>query len=343
MLCPNGEALKNPAQGTLARSLGMVDPRRVAGRRFDVAVVGAGPAGLAAAVYAASEGLSVVVLDTRAFGGQAGASARIENLLGFPTGITGQALSGRAFVQAQKFGAEVAIPMSVTRLDCRSADDGELRLELGEDGALAARAVVLASGARYRCLGIPEQERFEGRGIAYWASPLEARQVRGEEVLLVGGGNSASQAAVYLAEHAKRVRILVRRPLAETMSQYLVDRIAAAPAIEVVEGAQVTALDGQGELERVRWRTPAGEVEEPIRHLFLFIGARACDRVAWRLRRPARPGLRGHGTVAHARVAARPAVLEGPPACSARDERARRVRDRRRARGKHQARGRGDR
>lgn len=273
VLCPNGQVLKNPDENALGQCLGMVETARIAGRCFDVAVVGAGPAGLAAAVYAASEGLSVVVLDARAFGGQAGASARIENLLGFPTGITGQALSGRAFVQAQKFGAEIAIPMTVSRLDCSLAGEGRLRLELGASGALEAKTVVLASGARYRRLDIDGQERYEGRGIAYWATPLEARQVLGEEVLLVGGGNSAGQAAVYLAGHAKRVRILVRRPLAHTMSQYLVERIEANPAIEVLVGAEVTAFSGEHELERVRWRTGDGETEEAIRHLFLFIGA----------------------------------------------------------------------
>ncbi len=273
VLCPNGEVLKNPDEGALARCLGMVDPARIVGRSFDVAVVGAGPAGLAAAVYAASEGLSVVVLDTRAFGGQAGASARIENLLGFPTGITGQALSGRAFVQAQKFGAEMAIPMAVSRLDCSAVDDGRLRLDLGDAGALEAKTVVLASGARYRRLEVEGQERFDGRGVSYWATPLEARQVKGEEVLLVGGGNSAGQAAVFLAEHAKRVRILVRRPLRDTMSQYLVERIAGAPAIEVIEGAQVTSLAGEYALEQVCWKTRDGEFDEPIRFLFLFIGA----------------------------------------------------------------------
>ncbi len=273
VLCPSGAVLKNPDERALAHGLCMVDPARIVGRSFDVAVVGAGPAGLAAAVYAASEGLSVVVLDTRAFGGQAGASARIENLLGFPTGITGQALSGRAFVQAQKFGAEIAIPMTVSRLDCSAMDDGHLRLELGDAGALKAKTVVLASGARYRSLQVEDRNRFDGRGVSYWATPLEATQVNDEEVLLVGGGNSAGQAAVFLAEHAKRVRMLVRRPLRETMSQYLVERIAGAPAIEVIEQAQVISLAGEYALEQVRWKTPDGDFEEPIRFLFLFIGA----------------------------------------------------------------------
>jgi thioredoxin reductase (NADPH) len=270
---PGGRVLEQPTEAQLAAAIGMTVPGGLDGRRFDVAIVGAGPAGLAAAVYATSEGLSVVVLDSRAFGGQAGASARIENYLGFPTGISGQALAGRAYTQAVKFGAEMAVPTTVARLDCESADDGLLRLELDSEGTLEARSVVLAAGARYRRLEVEDLERFEGRGISYWASPIEARMALGQEVLLVGGGNSAGQAAVFLAEHAARVRVLVRRPLEETMSQYLVDRIAAASNVEVVVGAAVTGLLGRESLERVRWQGSAGEVEEPIRHLFLFIGA----------------------------------------------------------------------
>jgi len=165
------------------------------------------------------------------------------------------------------------VPSTVARLDCDAADGGRLRLELEDGAAVEARAVVLAAGARYRRLDVEGLERFEGRGISYWASPIEARMARGQEVLLVGGGNSAGQAAVYLAEHASRVRVLVRRPLQETMSQYLVDRIAAASNIEVAVGAAVTGLAGGEALERVRWRGPGGEREEAIRHLFLFIGA----------------------------------------------------------------------
>ena len=269
----DGRVLERPTEAQLAAAIGMTVPGDLDGRSFDVAIVGAGPAGLAAAVYAASEGLSVVVFDARAFGGQAGASARIENYLGFPTGISGQALAGRAYTQAVKFGAEMAVPSTVARLDCDAADGGRLRLELEDGAAVEARAVVLAAGARYRRLDVEGLERFEGRGISYWASPIEARMARGQEVLLVGGGNSAGQAAVYLAEHASRVRVLVRRPLQETMSQYLVDRIAAASNIEVAVGAAVTGLAGGEALERVRWRGPGGEREEAIRHLFLFIGA----------------------------------------------------------------------
>ncbi|TNC45389.1 cyclic nucleotide-binding domain-containing protein [Rubellimicrobium rubrum] len=270
---PDGHVLERPDEARLAAAIGMTTPGDLNGRRFDVAVVGAGPAGLAAAVYATSEGLSVVVLDSRAFGGQAGASARIENYLGFPTGISGQALAGRAYTQAIKFGAEMAVPMTVDRLDCEDADEGRLRLELEAGGAIEARAVVLAAGARYRRLEVEGLERFEGRGISYWASPIEARMAIGQEVLLVGGGNSAGQAAVFLSEHAARVRVLVRRPLEETMSQYLIDRIAASSNIEVIVGGSVTGLAGGDSLERLRWRGPEGEVEEPIRHLFLFIGA----------------------------------------------------------------------
>jgi len=272
-VCTDGRVLERPDETLLASCIGMAAPRALDGGRFDVAIVGAGPAGLAAAVYAASEGLSVVVFDQRAFGGQAGASARIENYLGFPTGISGQALAGRAYTQALKFGAEMAVPTRIARLDCDAVEAGTLRLVMEDSGVVEAGAVVLAAGARYRRLDVPDLERFEGRGIFYWASPIEARMARGQEVMLVGGGNSAGQAAVFLSEAARRVRILVRRPLAETMSQYLVDRIAAAPNIEVLTGAEVTGLSGADALERVRWRGPAGEAEEPLRHLFLFIGA----------------------------------------------------------------------
>jgi thioredoxin reductase (NADPH) len=272
-VCPDGRVLEDPSEAALADCIGMTVPCALAGRSFDVAIVGAGPAGLAAAVYAASEGLSVVVFDARAFGGQAGASTRIENYLGFPTGISGQALAGRAYTQALKFGAETAIPVAVSRLDCSHAEKGRLRLELADGGAVEARTVLLAAGARYRRLGLANLEQFEGRGVWYWASSIEARMAQGQEVLLVGGGNSAGQAAVFLSSRVKRVRMLVRRPLRQTMSQYLIDRIAASNAIEVAEGAEVTALVGGDGLERVRWRGPGGEVEEPVRHLFLFLGA----------------------------------------------------------------------
>ncbi len=247
------------------------DPDRI----FDVAVVGAGPAGLATAVYAASEGLSVIVLDERAFGGQAGASARIENYLGFPTGISGQALAGRAYVQAQKFGAEIAIPVQAATLDC-GADPLVLGLSGGR--AIKSRAIVVATGARYRRPDISNLHQFEGRGVWYWASPIEARMCRDDEVALVGGGNSAGQAAVFLSGFAAKIWMLVRRDgLAATMSRYLIDRIEATPNIELLPQTEVVALEGstEGRLARVKWRhLPSGrETEKPIRNLFLFIGA----------------------------------------------------------------------
>jgi thioredoxin reductase (NADPH) len=277
VLCPNGQLLRNPGDVELSRCIGLVGPIDPA-KIYDVAVVGAGPAGLAAAVYAASEGLSVLVLDRRAFGGQAGASARIENYLGFPTGITGMALMARAYNQAQKFGAEMAIPDDVESLQS-VADAGGRRflLSLSSDERASARAVVVASGARYRRLDVENLAAFEGSSVHYWASPLEARLCAGQEVALVGAGNSAGQAAVYLASHVAKVWVIARGDgLKASMSRYLVDRITAQPNIEVLPRTAVTGLDGHdGMLEAVRWRRlPAGEeVRRPVRHLFLFIGA----------------------------------------------------------------------
>jgi thioredoxin reductase (NADPH) len=274
VVCPGGQLLRNPTEEKLARCLGLVssiDPSRV----FDVAIVGAGPAGLATAVYAGSEGLSVLVLDCRAFGGQAGASSRIENYLGFPTGISGMALMARAYNQAQKFGVEVQIPSEATRLFRAGADGYALALADGD--RLRARTVVIASGARYRRLALPELERFETASVHYWASPVEGRICAGQEVALVGGGNSAGQAVVYLAERAAKVWLLVRGPgLEASMSSYLIERIAGLPNVEVVTHAEVNGLDGRdGELEEVAWRDvrSGAETRRPIRHLFLFIGA----------------------------------------------------------------------
>jgi thioredoxin reductase (NADPH) len=239
-------------------------------------VVGAGPAGLATAVYGASEGLSIVVLDSRAFGGQAGASARIENYFGFPTGISGQALTARAFVQAQKFGAEMMIPTLVKTLDCSRAN-GALALDLEGGARIKARTVVVASGARYRHPAIADIARFEGRGVWYWASPIEARLCAGEEVILVGGGNSAGQAAVFLSAHASKVRMMVRgASLAESMSRYLIDRIAATENIELMSQTKIVALSGDSAgLEGVRWRDDraGSDAEASIRNVFLFVGA----------------------------------------------------------------------
>ncbi len=273
VVLPTGGVLRAPTETALAAALGLIGTGDDA-RLYDVAIVGAGPAGLASAVYAASEGLSVLVLDAQGFGGQAGASARIENYFGFPTGITGQALTARGFVQAQKFGAEVAIPARIAGLDC-TGDTHVLRTE--DDRRFRARAVVIASGARYRRPDLPGLAEFEGRGVWYWASPVEAQFCARQEVILVGGGNSAGQAAVYLAGHAARVRMMVRgEGLAATMSRYLIDRIEANPAIELMTRTEITALSGDASgLRGVTWRhrdtgaTDAG----PIRNVFLFVGA----------------------------------------------------------------------
>jgi thioredoxin reductase (NADPH) len=277
VLCPGGQLLRNPSEVELARCIrlvGPIDPDRV----YDVVVVGAGPAGLAAAVYAGSEGLSTLVLDCRAFGGQAGASARIENYLGFPTGIRGMALMARAYTQAQKFGVETAIPDEVTGLELTDdADKGRFVLRLSNAERVRARSVVIASGARYRRLAVDNLDAFEGASVHYWASPLEAKLCAGQEVALVGAGNSAGQATVYLASQTAKVWLLVRGPdLAASMSRYLVDRIAGLANVEVLTQTNVTGLEGSDDaLEAIRWRqrTSPTAVRRPIRHLFLFIGA----------------------------------------------------------------------
>ncbi|HME23751.1 MAG TPA: FAD-dependent oxidoreductase [Acetobacteraceae bacterium] len=274
VLCPDGEMLRNPSENQLARCIGLVapiDPERL----YDVVIVGAGPAGLAAAVYAGSEGLAALVLDCRAFGGQAGASARIENYLGFPTGITGLALMARAYHQARKFGVEMVIPGEAACLGREPSGNFVLRLAAGEQ--VHARTVVLASGARYRRLDVTGLEDIEAASVHYWASPLEGRLCAHQEVVLVGGGNSAGQAAVFLSGRAAKVWMLVRGPgLAASMSRYLVDRIAGLDNVELVTNAAVSALERRdGLLEAVRWRDvrTGEETRRPVRHLFLFIGA----------------------------------------------------------------------
>jgi thioredoxin reductase (NADPH) len=273
VVCPAGTVLKRPSDEELAACLGVI-PEIDSRRLYDVAIVGAGPAGLGAAVYAASEGLSVLVLDSRAIGGQAGASARIENYLGFPTGISGQALAGRAFNQALKFGAEIAIPVTVERLDCEGA---QLTLNCSGNRALRARSIVIASGAKYRRPDAPNLALFEGAGISYWVSAIEARRCGGEEVALVGGGNSAGQAVVFLAPQVKRLHLIVRRDLSETMSRYLIDRIAALPNVEMHVGSEIEALEGERAtgLTAVvfRDRRDGSSWRRALRHLFLFIGA----------------------------------------------------------------------
>jgi thioredoxin reductase (NADPH) len=276
VLCPGGQLLRNPGETELARCIGLVDsidPNRL----YDVAVVGAGPAGLATAVYAASEGLSVLVLDCRSFGGQAGASARIENYLGFPTGISGMALMARAYNQAQKFGAEMAIPDEASSLQALNDTDANcFVLNLFNQERVKARSVVIASGARYRRLDVANLEAFESSSVHYWASPLEGKLCAGQEVALVGAGNSAGQAVVYLASQVAKVLLLARgADLNASMSRYLVDRINGLSNVEVITGARVTELEGEGGmLEAIRWRLKSGEeARRPIRHLFLFIGA----------------------------------------------------------------------
>ena len=273
VVCPDGTVLRAPSENQLAATLGWL-PSFERERAYDVIVVGAGPAGLAAAVYAASEGLSVAVFDARAPGGQAGASARIENFLGFPMGITGQALAGRAFVQAQKFGAHFFIPCRVSSIRC----EGDIvSLDLEGHHSVSARTVVIASGASYRRPAIEGLAIFEGRGVYYWASPIEAKLCAGADVLIVGGGNSAGQAAAYLAAHARQVRVLVRGPgLAATMSQYLIERLAALPNVELLAHTQVQRLEGdEYGLAVVHCTTPEGPCSMNARHLFFFTGADA--------------------------------------------------------------------
>jgi thioredoxin reductase (NADPH) len=272
----DGTVLRNPSENEVARALGMIGGPR-GNKVYDAAIVGCGPAGLATAVYAASEGLSVVMLDSRAYGGQAGASARIENYLGFPTGISGQALAGRAFSQAQKFGADIMIPVSAKSLNCERRD-GAFALTLDSGDELRSRAVVVASGARYRRPDIENLDKFEGRGVWYWASPVEARLCAEQEVMLVGGGNSAGQAAVFLSGHARKVIMMIRGGgLGASMSRYLIERIEATPNIELLFNTEIAGIAGRedGSLGSVRLksRLAAEESTFELRNLFLFVGA----------------------------------------------------------------------
>jgi thioredoxin reductase (NADPH) len=276
VITPDHQVFRNPSNAELADSLGLTeafDPAKV----YDVAVIGAGPAGLAAAVYAASEGLATLVIEGMAPGGQAGTSSKIENYLGFPTGISGQALAGRAQAQAQKFGARLAISRMVVALDCDNAHDGQpFRLKLDDDQMVAAQAIVVATGARYRKLDVADYERFEGRGIHYAATAMESRLCGGEQVIVVGGGNSAGQAAVFLSREAKHVHVLVRADgLAATMSDYLVQRIESSPRITLHTQTEITALTGEHYLREVTWiDRKSDEVStHPIANIFVMIGA----------------------------------------------------------------------
>jgi thioredoxin reductase (NADPH) len=272
VLCPGGQLLRNPSEGQLARCVGLVG-QLDEDKLYDVLIIGSGPAGLATAVYGGSEGLAVLMLDCRSFGGQAGASARIENYLGFPTGISGIALMARAFNQAQKFGVEVAIPDEAIRLEC---GNDPCRIDLATGERIQARTIVIATGARYRRLEVDRLEEFEGSSVHYWASPLEADLAADQDVALVGGGNSAGQATVFLAEHARSVTLVARRPLRDTMSHYLVERIEGLANVRIIPGAEVAALEGKdGALDSLclRDRAAGAESWHKIRHLFSFIGA----------------------------------------------------------------------
>jgi thioredoxin reductase (NADPH) len=277
VVCVQGQMLRNPSERQLARCIGL-DRAIDASVAYDVAIVGTGPAGLAAAVYASSEGLSAITIDCRAFGGQAGASARIENYLGFPTGISGIALMARAHNQMQKFGAETAIPNEVSTIEAIDLPNGPgylLGLKGGE--TIRTHSVVIATGAQYRRLDVANLADFEGTTVHYWASTLERRLCNGAEVALVGAGNSAGQAAVYLAAQVAKLSMIVRGDsLDATMSHYLCERIRAIPNIDVLVRSEVVGIEGElGALRsiRVKHRETGVERRRDIRHLFLFIGA----------------------------------------------------------------------
>ncbi len=274
VICRGNIVLRNPTIQQVADCLGL-NPTIDRTAICDVVIIGAGPAGLGAAVYAASEGLSVVMIEANAPGGQAGTSSRIENYLGFPLGISGHELAARAYDQAQKFGAKILIAKSAVRLDC---DKKPYRVLLGEGEGdpLLTRAIIIASGVEYRRLAIDTLSRFEGAGVYYAATPMEAQLCTGEEIAIVGGANSAGQAAVFLAESAKRVHMLIRSDgLSQTMSRYLISRIEAHARIELHTRTEIVGLEGNGHLEHVAWRSGrGGPVEKQnIRHVFTMTGA----------------------------------------------------------------------
>jgi thioredoxin reductase (NADPH) len=272
VICSGKTVLRNPTNQRLAECLGFVghlDEHRV----YDVAIVGAGPAGLAAAVYAASEGLDAVVIESEFPGGQAGASSKIENYVGFPMGISGQELAGRAVVQAEKFGAQMTVGQKVMNVKC---DQQPYELTLENGGLIETRSIVIATGAQYNKPNVENLERFEGQGIYYAATFMEAQLCTGEEIIVVGGGNSAGQAAAFLAETVQKVYMLVRgKELSETMSRYLIQRIVENPAIELHLQTEIVAVGGDSHLERVTWlNRSTGEVSvHDIRHVFVMAGA----------------------------------------------------------------------
>ncbi|HXZ19110.1 MAG TPA: FAD-dependent oxidoreductase [Candidatus Acidoferrales bacterium] len=280
VVCGGGRraALRNPSIQHLAECLGLnasIDQTLIR----DLVIVGAGPAGLAAAVYAASEGLDALVIETAAPGGQAGSSSKIENYLGFPMGISGQELAARAIAQASKFGAQMMVAHSVARLEC---DKRPYNVVLDTGTKIAARALVIATGAQYNKPGIENLERFEGLGVYYGATNMESQLCRGAEVIVLGGGNSAGQAAVFLADTVRKVHMVVRSGrLADTMSRYLIQRIEENPAIEVHYGTELVRLEGDKQLERVHWRDKAtGRITvHEICHVFIMAGAN--PRTEW--------------------------------------------------------------
>ena len=272
VICRGELVLRNPSNEQLAECLGFNEAINQTQLR-DVVIIGAGPAGLAAAVYGASEGLDVLVLESNAPGGQAGASSKIENYLGFPTGISGQDLAGRAYSQVHKFGAQVMIAKTATRLSC---DRKPYTIDTNDGRPIPARSIIIASGARYRRLSIDNLPQFEGNGVYYGATFVESQLCVGEEVVVVGGGNSAGQAAVFLAQTTKRVYLLVRSGgLVESMSRYLIRRIEETPSVVLLPYTEITALEGADRLERVRWRnSKIGNIEtHEIRHVFVMTGA----------------------------------------------------------------------
>jgi thioredoxin reductase (NADPH) len=276
VICRGSIVLKNPTIEKLADCLGL-NPTLDRTQIWDAIIIGAGPAGLGAAVYAASEGLDVLVLEANAPGGQAGTSSKIENYLGFPLGISGQELAGRAYDQAQKFGARLLIAKTAVRINC---DKKPYRVFLGdgeggEGDTLLTRAIVIGSGVAYRKLRVDNLARFENAGVYYAATHMERQLCANEEVVVVGGANSAGQAAAFLADTAKRVHMVIRGDgLSSTMSRYLINRLAAHPKIELHTRTEVVALEGNEYLERVSWRADDGQVQtRPIRHVFTMTGA----------------------------------------------------------------------
>jgi thioredoxin reductase (NADPH) len=271
----NTSVLRNPSAAQVARELGL--RAEIDGERFDLVVLGGGPAGLAAAVYGGSEGLRTLVVDAWAPGGQAGTSTRIENYLGFPTGISGTELARKATLQARRFDAVLSSFHPAVEL--ARGTEGLVRIDLDDGQHALARTVVVATGARWRTLAAENVERFTGAGVYHAAMPTDAERCRGEDVIVVGGGNSAGQAAVYLSRAARSVRVVVRGAgLASTMSRYLVERLEARPNIEIITGTEVSAVDGDGRLEHASLRNRADETVErvAVSAVFVMIGAEPC-------------------------------------------------------------------